>query len=139
MLFPSTISTQPKSKLLSPVIFIFSTLLTIVVTILCSIPIVLIGAIKLFAPLTTFRQHLTALADFMMCCWCKCLAVLLRINHAIEWDIEGLKGLKKHWYLLIAIYSPQKTRLGYRNNSPFLREVPLAPDHRQFCREFPFY
>lgn len=89
-------------KLLTPVIFIFSALLAIVVTVLCSIPIVLAGIIKLLIPVPTVWRNISTFADLMMRCWCQCLAILLRINQGLQWDIVGLEGLeKKKWYLLI--------------------------------------
>ncbi len=91
------------SKLLVPVAFIFSVLLTIVVTVLCSIPIALAGVIKLLIPVPAVWRYISAFADFMMWCWCQCLAVLLKINRWLQWDIVGLQGLeKKNWYLLIS-------------------------------------
>lgn len=88
---------------LSPVIFIFSALLALVVTVLCSIPIALAGILKLLIPLPAIWRYISAFADFMMWCWCQCLTVLLRINRGLEWDIKGLQGLgKKNWYLLIS-------------------------------------
>lgn len=89
-------------KLLSPVIFIISTLLAILVTVLCSLPIVLAGVIKLLVPVPTIWRRISTFADSMMWCWCQTLNLLLRINLGIQWDVDGLKGLgKKHWYLLI--------------------------------------
>lgn len=102
-MFPSTVSTKPMPKLLAPVIFIFSALLAIGVTMLCSIPIVLAGIIKLLIPIPAVWRYISAFADLMMWCWCQCLAVLLRINPRLQWDIQGLHGLeKKNWYLLIS-------------------------------------
>lgn len=89
-------------KLLSPVIFIISALLAILVTVLCSLPIVLAGVIKLLVPVPTFWRRISTFADNMMWCWCQSLALLLKVNLDMQWDIDGLKGLeKKHWYLLI--------------------------------------
>lgn len=90
-------------KLLAPVIFIFSALLAVGVTMLCSIPIVVAGIIKLLLPMPGVWRYISAFADLMMWCWCQCLAILLRINPWLQWDIQGLQGLeKKNWYLLIS-------------------------------------
>ncbi|CAI1157868.1 acyltransferase [Serratia proteamaculans] len=93
-------------RLLSPVIFILSALLAILVTVLCSIPITLAGIIKLLVPFPAVWRRISAFADFMMWCWCVGLALLLRINWQLRWDIEGLEGLegleRKNWYLLIS-------------------------------------
>ncbi|WP_156293275.1 acyltransferase [Serratia oryzae] len=89
-------------KLLSIVIFIISSLLAILVTVLCSLPIVLAGVIKLLVPVPALWRRISTFADSMMWCWCQSLALLLRVNPDIQWDINGLKGLeKKNWYLLI--------------------------------------
>ncbi|VXD05511.1 putative endonuclease [Enterobacterales bacterium 8AC] len=89
-------------KLLSTVIFIISSLLAILVTVLCSLPIVLAGVIKLLVPVPALWRRISTFADSMMWCWCQSLALLLRVNPDIQWDINGLKGLeKKNWYLLI--------------------------------------
>jgi len=38
----------------------------------------------------------------MMFCWCEGLAILLRLNPHLMWDVKGLENLnKKNWYLLI--------------------------------------
>ncbi|AGO57623.1 putative acyltransferase YihG [Serratia plymuthica 4Rx13] len=90
-------------RLLSPVIFIFSALLAILVTMLCSIPITLAGIVKLLIPYPVIWRQTSAFADFMMWCWCQGLSLLLRINWQLRWDIEGLEGLdRKNWYLLIS-------------------------------------
>ncbi|OMQ20087.1 acyltransferase [Serratia oryzae] len=89
-------------KLLSIVIFIISSLLAILVTVLCSLPIVLASVIKLLVPVPALWRRISTFADSMMWCWCQSLALLLRVNPDIQWDINGLKGLeKKNWYLLI--------------------------------------
>ena len=90
-------------RLLTPVIFIISVILTILVTVLCSIPITLAGIVKLLVPIPAVWRYISAFADFMMWCWCQGLALLLRINGQLRWDIEGLEGLdRKNWYLLIS-------------------------------------
>ncbi|AHG20220.1 acyltransferase [Chania multitudinisentens RB-25] len=90
-------------KMLAPIILIFSSLLAIAVTALCSLPIALAGIIKLLIPIPTLWRHISTFADGVMWCWCQSLALLLKINPRIQWDIEGLEGLeKKHWYLLIS-------------------------------------
>ncbi|HEI8868638.1 acyltransferase [Serratia sp. AKBS12] len=90
-------------KVLAPVVFIISTLLTILLTVLCSIPIAAAGIVKLLVPIPVIWRGISAFADAMMWCWCQGLAVLLRLNRQLEWDIEGLVGLdRKNWYLLIS-------------------------------------
>ncbi|EFE97212.1 acyltransferase [Serratia odorifera] len=90
-------------KVLAPVVFIISTLLTILLTVLCSIPIAAAGIVKLLVPIPVIWRRISAFADAMMWCWCQGLAVLLRLNRQLEWDIEGLAGLeRKNWYLLIS-------------------------------------
>ncbi|KFK92983.1 MULTISPECIES: acyltransferase [unclassified Serratia (in: enterobacteria)] len=89
-------------KLLSPVIFIISAVLAILVTALCSLPIVLVGVIKLLVPIPAVWRAISTFADYIMWCWCQSLAWLLKVNPNIRWDVDGLSGLeKKNWYLLI--------------------------------------
>jgi 1-acyl-sn-glycerol-3-phosphate acyltransferase len=38
----------------------------------------------------------------MMYCWCEGLALLLRLNPWLKWDVQGLGLNKKNWYLLIS-------------------------------------
>nr|WP_318384540.1 acyltransferase [uncultured Enterobacter sp.] len=72
------------------------------VTILCSVPIILAGIVKILLPLPPVWRAVSTFCHFMMYCWCEGLAALLRLNPHLKWDIEGLEGLdKKNWYLLI--------------------------------------
>lgn len=100
---PNHLQLKPMPRLFSPIIFILSALLAILVTVLCSIPITLAGVVKLLVPIPAIWRHISAFADFMMWCWCQGLAVLLHINVPLRWDITGLEGLdRKNWYLLIS-------------------------------------
>ncbi|MFI8418436.1 acyltransferase [Serratia sp. NPDC078593] len=88
--------------MLSPVIFIFSVIMTILLTACCSTPIVLAGIVKFILPIPVIRQRISIFADFMMWCWCQGLAALLHVNGQLEWDSEGLEELsRKNGYLLI--------------------------------------
>jgi len=89
-------------RLLSPVVLILSVVLTILVTIACSVPIIIAGVIKLLLPIAPVSRAASAFAELMMYCWCEGLALLIRFNPHLVWDIQGLEGLsKKNWYLLI--------------------------------------
>lgn len=79
-------------RLLTPVIFIISVILTILVTVLCSIPITLAGIVKLLVPIPAVWRYISAFADFMMWCWCQGLALLLRINGNCVGILKGWKG-----------------------------------------------
>ncbi|WP_300000667.1 acyltransferase [uncultured Cedecea sp.] len=90
------------SRLLSPFVLILSVVLTILVTIACSVPIIIAGAIKLLLPIASVSRAMSAFAELMMYCWCEALALLIQLNPHLVWDIQGLEGLsKKSWYLLI--------------------------------------
>lgn len=79
-----------------------SIVLTILVTIVCSVPIIVAGMVKLLLPVPGIWRKVSIFCNFMMYCWCAGLAALLRLNPHLQWDVEGLEGLsKKNWYLLI--------------------------------------
>lgn len=91
------------SRLLAAITLVLSVALAILVTIACSVPIIMAGIVKLLLPVPVIWRSISVFADFMMYCWCEGLALLLRLNPYLKWDVEGLEGLnKKHWYLLIS-------------------------------------
>lgn len=88
--------------LLSAVTLLLSITLTIVVTVLCSVPIILAGVVKLLLPVPFVWRKVSLFCNFMMYCWCEGLALLLHLNPRLKWDVKGLEGLsKKNWYLLV--------------------------------------
>ncbi|EPK7361359.1 acyltransferase [Kluyvera intermedia] len=90
------------SRLLAAITLPISIALTILLTILCSIPIILAGIVKLIFPVPVIWRSVSVFCNFMMFCWCAGLAALLHFNPWLKWDIEGLDTLnKKNWYLLI--------------------------------------
>lgn len=89
-------------RLLAAITLVLSIALTLLITILCSVPIILAGVIKLLLPFPPVWRSVSAFCNFMMYCWCEGLAILLHLNPHLKWDVEGLEGLsKKNWYLLI--------------------------------------
>ena len=89
-------------RLLSPLVLILSIVLTILVTITCSIPIIIAGVIKLLLPGSSVSRAMSSFAELMMYCWCEGLALLIRLNPHLIWDVQGLEGLsKKNGYLLV--------------------------------------
>ncbi|WP_412048020.1 acyltransferase [Klebsiella variicola] len=91
------------SRLLAAITLPLSIALTILVTIICSVPIIVAGLIKLLAPIPAVWRSISVFCNFMMYCWCEGLALLLHLNPWLKWDVEGLEGLnKKNWYLLIS-------------------------------------
>lgn len=91
------------SRLLAAITLVLNVALAILVTIACSVPIIMAGIVKLLLPVPVIWRSISVFADFMMYCWCEGLALLLRLNPYLKWDVEGLEGLnKKHWYLLIS-------------------------------------
>ncbi len=81
---------------------LLSIVLTILVTIFCSVPIIIAGIVKLLLPVPVIWRKVSRFCDFMMYCWCEGLAVLLHLNPHLQWEVHGLEGLsKKNWYLLI--------------------------------------
>lgn len=90
------------ARLLATVTLLLSIALTIVVTILCSVPIILAGLVKLLLPVPFVWRKVSLFCNFMMYCWCEGLALLLHLNPWLKWDVQGLEGLsKKNWYLLV--------------------------------------
>ncbi|MFH2496206.1 acyltransferase [Klebsiella aerogenes] len=91
------------SRLLAAITLPLSIALTILVTIICSVPIIIAGLIKLLVPIPAVWRSISVFCNFMMYCWCEGLALLLHLNPWLKWDIQGLEGLnKKNWYLLIS-------------------------------------
>ena len=90
------------ARLLATVTLLLSIALTIVVTVLCSVPIILAGLVKLLLPVPFVWRKISLFCNFMMYCWCEGLALLLHLNPWLKWDVQGLEGLsKKNWYLLV--------------------------------------
>ncbi|WP_435928409.1 acyltransferase [Dryocola sp. BD613] len=90
------------SRLPAAITLLLSVILTILVTVACSVPIIIAGVIKLLLPVPALWRAIALFADFMMYCWCEGLALLLRLNPHLQWDVEGLEDLnKKKGYLLI--------------------------------------
>ncbi|HFP9386147.1 TPA: acyltransferase [Raoultella planticola] len=91
------------SRLLAAITLPLSIALTILVTIICSVPIIIAGLIKLLVPIPAVWLTISRFCNFMMYCWCEGLALLLYLNPRLTWDVQGLEGLnKKNWYLLIS-------------------------------------
>ncbi|WHP80288.1 acyltransferase [Edwardsiella anguillarum] len=91
------------ATVLSPFIFVLTTLLTIVVTVACSLPITCLGIVKLLLPLPGIRRAISRYSDRLMWCWCQGLAGLMYLNPRLKWHVSGLEGLsKQNWYLLIS-------------------------------------
>ena len=90
------------TRILAAITLLLSIVLTILVTIFCSVPIIIAGIVKLLLPVPVIWRKVSRFCDFMMYCWCECLAVLLYLNPYLQWEVHGLEGLsKKNWYLLI--------------------------------------
>ncbi|WP_261831863.1 acyltransferase [Leminorella grimontii] len=90
-------------NLFAPLIFLYSTALTIIFTALCSVPMAVAGVFKLLLPFPAVHRGVSAFCNVMMYCWCLSLAFILKTNGRIEWDIEGTENLSKDsWYLLIS-------------------------------------
>lgn len=89
-------------KLLTAITLILSITFAILVTVLCSVPIILAGIIKLLLPFSPVWRAISRFCDTIMYLWCEWLALLLHLNPHLQWGVQRLEGLsKKHWYLLI--------------------------------------
>lgn len=90
------------SRLLAALTLFLSIPLAILVTVACSVPIILAGLLKLLLPVPAIWRVISRFCNSMMYCWCEGLALLLHLNPQLKWDVEGLEGLsQKNWYLLI--------------------------------------
>ncbi|MHA8115953.1 acyltransferase [Kosakonia cowanii] len=90
------------SRLPTVITLFFSVLLTILLTVVCSVPIIIAGLLKLLIPNPRFWRAISVFCNAIMACWCEGIYWLLRLNPRLEWDIQGLEGLnKRNWYLLI--------------------------------------
>ncbi len=83
------------SRLLAAITLPLSIALTILVTIICSVPIIVAGLIKLLVPIPAVWRSISVFCNFMMYCWCEGLALLLHLNPRLKWDVQGLEGLNK--------------------------------------------
>lgn len=74
------------SRLLAAITLPLSIALTILVTIICSVPIIIAGVIKLLVPIPAVWRAISHFCNFMMYCWCEGLALLLYLNPGLKWD-----------------------------------------------------
>lgn len=101
-LMTNYLNKQIMSRFLAAITLPVSIALTILLTILCSVPIIIAGLVKLILPIPAIWRSVSVFCNFMMYCWCEGLAALLHLNPHLKWEIEGLEKLnKKNWYLLI--------------------------------------
>lgn len=71
-------------------------------TILCFIPILAIGLLKLI-PNVAWKAFCTRLVDKIVVLWCGCNNLYIDSMRNIDWHISGMDNLKrKDWYLLVA-------------------------------------
>lgn len=108
------------------VLLALSMFLLIINTVWWSSLIVIGGFVKLLLPITTFRNMLTHMMNRCMWGWACCNGGILYLIAKIEWDVEGLEGLRKDgWYLLISNHLSgfDIAALTYvlRNNIPMLK------------------
>ena len=90
------------SRLLAAITLPLSIALTILVTIICSVPIIVAGLIKLLVPIPAVWRSISVFCNFMMYCWCEGLALLLHLNPWLKWDVQGLVViLHYHGYIVL--------------------------------------
>ncbi|WOT04912.1 acyltransferase [Shewanella youngdeokensis] len=84
-------------------LYVMSTLLLIINTIVWTTMIIIGGLIKFVLPFTVTRNLLTRAMNRFMWGWATCNGGILKLLADIEWDVEGLDNLDKNsWYLLIS-------------------------------------
>ncbi|WP_281213982.1 acyltransferase [Shewanella insulae] len=109
-----------------PLLFVLSLTLLIINTVIWSSIICIGGLIKLLLPIAFLRTGIAHLMNRCMWSWACINGGILFLIAKIEWDIEGLEGLKKDgWYLLISNHLSgfDIAALTYvlRNNIPMLK------------------
>jgi 1-acyl-sn-glycerol-3-phosphate acyltransferase len=108
------------------VLFVLSTVLLIVNTILWSSLVCLGGLFKLLLPWRPWQISVTRLMNTFMWGWATWNGGILHLIAKVEWDIEGLEHLRKDgWYLLISNHLSgfdiaAQTYI-FRNNIPMLK------------------
>ncbi len=84
-------------------IFILNVVLVLVNTIVCSVVICLLGAIKSLVGQSSLSHQITRIANRMMWFWATLNYAILHLFNKIEWQIEGGGNLsQKEWYLVIS-------------------------------------
>lgn len=74
----------------------------IITTTLCSLPIFLIGTLKLI-PIRAWQNLCTRLVDMIATLWCGINNTYIKHMKKLRWEIQGLENLKrKDWYLVIS-------------------------------------
>ncbi|WP_028773653.1 acyltransferase [Shewanella waksmanii] len=109
-----------------PVLFLLSSVLLVINTVVWSSFIIIGGLIKFVMPIRVIRTGLSHLMNRFMWAWALCNGGILFLIAKIEWDVEGLEGLKPDgWYLLISNHLSgfDIAALTYvlRNNIPMLK------------------
>ncbi|MHC6525937.1 acyltransferase [Vibrio proteolyticus] len=89
--------------MLAYLILILNVFLVALNSAVCSVVICLIAILKLLLPTPALKAKGTQLANRMMWLWASVNHAVLNLTNQIEWDVQGLDGLKKDgWYLLIS-------------------------------------
>lgn len=109
------------SRLLAAITLPLSIALTILVTIICSVPIIVAGLIKLLVPIPAVWRSISVFCNFMMYCWCEGLALLLHLNPLAKMGRPG-SGRPEQKELVSADQQPPQ--LGRHRGA--VRAVPQA-------------
>lgn len=98
------------TRILAAITILLSIVLTVLVTVFCSVPIILAGIVKILLPIPIVWRKVSLFCNFMMYCWCEGLAALLHLNPHLQWKVEGLEGLSKKKLVFAYLQSPQLGR-----------------------------
>ncbi|MGD8112625.1 acyltransferase [Vibrio sp. TRT 17S01] len=89
--------------MLSYLLLVLNAALVILNSAFCSLAICIIALFKLILPGQRLKAYATAMANKMMWVWATVNAWILKASNRVEWDIQGVEGLKKDaWYLMIS-------------------------------------
>ncbi|WP_070970251.1 acyltransferase [Vibrio sonorensis] len=89
--------------MLSYSLLVLNVVLVMMNSAICSLLICIIAVFKLLLPTTSLKTFATHLANRVMWLWSTINAFILRASNRVEWDVQGVNGLKKDgWYLMIS-------------------------------------
>ncbi|MCL9782998.1 acyltransferase [Vibrio sp. S4M6] len=89
--------------MLAYLLLILNVLLVVLNSAFCSILICIIALFKFVLPTAGLKSIATRLANKAMWLWATLNSWILSASNRVEWDVEGVEGLRKDgWYLMIS-------------------------------------
>ncbi|KPJ77251.1 MAG: acyltransferase [Deltaproteobacteria bacterium SG8_13] len=92
-----------KKRLHGPILGVVTIIACLLNTAICSVPILLIAALKAVIPANRWRRMCTRILNFLAGCWVAFNKALQRFLLRIKWEVNGLENLPRSgWYLVLA-------------------------------------